>query len=129
MKNNNLIKFTTLAIILISSILGASAKQSKNIVYDAQQRNGVLVGQTLYKCEENTLEKFARYNYVYDKDNRIIENNISRWNKDTNTWEKSISVQYRYENNVISTKYYAWNNENMRYQLIPSLTNEITESL
>ncbi len=128
MKRSNIIKVLSLVIILAFSFLSASAKQSKNIVYDAVQKNGVLVGQTLYKCEDNTLEKFARYNYVYDKSNRIIENNISKWNKESKSWEKSISVQYRYENNVITTKYYAWNSNNMRYQLIPSMGDTIIEN-
>ncbi len=129
MKNSNLIKLFALTIVFIFSVLNVSAKQSKNIVYDAEQKNGVLVGQTLYKCENNNLEKFARYNYVYDNDNRILENNISRWNKETNNWEKSISVQYRYENNTISTKYYAWNKDNNRYQIIPSMSNQIKRNL
>lgn len=127
MKTNNIFRILTAMIIIVTSQFTAFAKQDISIVYNAVERNGVLVGQTLYKKEGESLAQMARYNYVYNQNNQIIENNISKWNNKTESWDKSISVQYRYDDQTISTKYYAWDNEKEEYIHIPKLNKEIKD--
>ena len=128
MNTRNVFRMLTVMIVLVATQFSAYAKQDNNIVYNALERNGVLVGQTIYKKEGSNLAQVARYNYVYDQNKRIVENNISRWNKEDQVWENSISVQYRYKGQNITTKYYAWDNETNTYQLIPRLSSTIKDS-
>lgn len=125
--NKNLLKKLALAsMLLVTSSLSVFSKQNNNtIIYDAIEQNGVLIGQTLYKCDDNKLEQFVKYNYIYDNNDRIIENNITKWNKERNSWEKSISVKYAYQNNTITKKYYIWNENSHRYKLLPNMSKTI----
>lgn len=127
MKKGNIIKISMLFILFIISSLNLSAKQSKDFVYDSIEKNGILIGQTIYKCNENLLERFVQYNYVFNDENRIIENNILKWNSESKKWEKGASIRYTYANNTITTKYYKWDSNKQDYILIPKMSSIIEE--
>ena len=128
MKMKYFYKLLILAVIILSSTFTASARNSaNNIVYNLEEENGVLVGQTLYKQEGKMLSQYIRYNYTYDKNNRIVESNILKWNNASNKWDKCLIVHYLYEGQEVSTRSYKWNKQYEKYELMPKFNTEFTD--
>ena len=69
----------TLKTLILSSLLlvcgmNASADNKNNLIYNSQEVNGVMVGQTVYKAEGSLLANYMKYNYKYDDQKRMTEN-------------------------------------------------------
>lgn len=121
-------KVLIVAVMLIGSIFTVSAKTSvNNIVYNIQEKNGMMVGQTLYKQEGKTLTQYLRYSYVYNNEHKIVENNIEKWDSQKQEWVNGLTTKYSYEGQNIVTKTYKWNNDKKAYQLMPSKTKEFKD--
>ena len=128
MKMKYFYKLLILAVIILSSTFTASARNSaNNIVYNLEEENGVLVRQTLYKQEGKMLSQYIRYNYTYDKNNRIVESNILKWNNASNKWDKCLTVRYLYDGQDVSTRSYKWNKQYEEYELMPKFNTEFTD--
>ncbi len=122
MRMKSFYRVLVLTILMTCTAFSAFAKQSvntNNIVYNFEERNGLLVGQTLYKQEGKALSHYIRYNYTYDQNNKIVENNIQMWNKDKKQWDKSLSVRYEYNGQNVSTQCYKWDANKNSYKLLP----------
>ena len=123
MEFKQIYKVLFIAVMLIGGIYTASAKTSaNNIVYNTQERNGLLVEQTLYKQEGKTLIHYLKYSYVYNNQNRIVENNIEKWDSENQKWTNGLTTKYSYEGQNVITKTYKWNTTKREYQLMPSKT-------
>ena len=117
----------TLKTLILSSLLfvcgmNVSADNKTNLVYNAQEVNGVMVGQTVYKAEGSTLANYMKYNYKYDDQNRMTENETLKWNRDKKTWENDICIHYTYQGKSITTTYYKWNQRKGEYILVREMT-------
>ena len=117
----------TLKTLILSSLLlvcgmNASADNKNNLVYNSQEVNGVMIGQTVYKAEGSMLANYMKYNYKYDDQQRMTENETLKWNSTKNAWENDVCIRYAYQGKSITTTYYKWNKRKGEYILVPEMT-------
>lgn len=123
MKKLILLKTLALSATLLFSIMNASARNyDGQLIYNSVEKNGVKVGQMVYKMDGSTLTNYIKYNYKYDEKKRMIESESMRWNNESKKWLKDIKVSYLYEGKTITTQYYKWNEKKQSYILNPDMT-------
>ena len=123
MKTMNLLK-TLLVVILVSfTTINASARSAENqLVYNAEEVNGVKVSETVYKTDGNTLTQFMKYNYKDDANQQMTENLSQKWDGASNSWVNNLKICYTYDNKGMTTEYYKWNAKKGTFILIPEMT-------
>ena len=81
MKTTGFLKTAVLsAVLLVSSITVCARNYDNNLIYNSEEENGMLVGQTVYKMEGSSLANYMKYNYKYDTNKRMIESQTMKWN-------------------------------------------------
>ena len=123
MKTTGFLKTAVLsAVLLVSSITVCARNYDNNLIYNSEEENGMLVGQTVYKKEGSSLANYMKYNYKYDTNKRMIESQTMKWNSYKNNWENDLLVRYTYEGKTVTTNYYKWNNRKQEFILAPEMT-------
>ena len=123
MKTSGFLKTAVLsAVLLVSSITVCARNYDNNLIYNSEEENGMLVGQTVYKMEGSSLANYMKYNYKYDTNKRMIESQTMKWNSYKNNWENDLLVRYTYESKTVTTNYYKWNNRKQEFILAPEMT-------
>ena len=123
MKTTGFLKTAVLsAVLLVSSITVRARNYDNNLIYNSEEENGMLVGQTVYKMEGSSLANYMKYNYKYDTNKRMIESQTMKWNSYKNNWENDLLVRYTYEGKTVTTNYYKWNNRKQEFILAPEMT-------
>lgn len=117
----------TLKTLILSSILAVcgmnvNAANSNNLVYNSKEVDGLMVGQTVYKTDGALLANYMKYNYKYDDQKRMIENEALKWNSEQNKWENDVCIRYTYQGKSLTTEYYKWNKKKGTYVIVPELT-------
>lgn len=129
MKTNVIIKKIALTIILFVSSFSVFANSNDgNLIYNSEVVNGIKIGETVYKTDGSSLINYMKYNYKYDANNRMIENESLKWDGLENAWTKNLCIKYIYEGKTITTNYYKWNKENKKYVLVPEMTVKMDNS-
>ena len=123
MKTMNLLK-TILVVVLVSfTSVNASARLTENqLIYNAEEVDGVKVSETVYKTDGNTLTQFMKYNYKYDANQQMTENLSQKWDGASNAWVNNLKICYTYDNKGVTTEYYKWNAKKNSFILIPEMT-------
>lgn len=122
MKTTGFLKTVALsAVLLVSSVAVSARNYDNNLIYNSEEENGMLIGQTVYKKEGSSLANYMKYNYKYDDNKRMIESQTMKWNSNKNNWENDLLVRYTYEGKTITTNYYKWNNRNNQSKSIATL--------
>ena len=123
MKTINLLK-TLLVVVLVSfTSVNASARLTENqLIYNAEEVDGVKVSETVYKTDGNTLTQFMKYNYKYDANQQMTENLSQKWDIVSNAWVNNLKICYTYDNKGVTTEYYKWNAKKKTFILIPEMT-------
>lgn len=123
MKTTGFLKTAVLsAVLLVNSITVCARNYDNNLIYNSEEENGMLVGQTVYKMEGSSLANYMKYNYKYDTNKRMIESQTMKWNSYKNNWENDLLVRYTYEGKTVTTNYYKWNNRKQEFILAPEMT-------
>ena len=123
MKALNLIKITLVAVIaFVANVTVFSANPDNNLIYNAEEVNGVKVSETVYKMDGNMLTNYMKYNYKYDDNQRMTENVSQKWNSMKNRWENDLCIRYTYSNKSTTTEYYKWNARKKDFILVPEMT-------
>lgn len=122
MKTKVSLKLMFLSALLFTCGLNVSADNKNNLIYNSEEVNGVMVGQTVYKTEGTTLANYMKYNYKYDDQNRMTESEALKWNANKNTWVNDLCIRYAYQGKSLTTTYYKWNNKKSEYVLVPEMT-------
>jgi len=123
MKTTGFLKTVALsAVLLVSSVAVSARNYDNNLIYNSEEENGMLIGQTVYKKEGSSLANYMKYNYKYDDNKRMIESQTMKWNSNKNNWENDLLVRYTYEGKTITTNYYKWNNRKQEFILAPEMT-------
>ena len=123
MKTKNLFKAFALIAILFVNIAAVSARNlDGNLIYNTEEKDGVMMGQTIYKMEGNTLLHYMKHNYQYDDQKRMTQSETQKWNNNKQRWENNLLVTYSYTGKTVTTNYYQWNNKKNEYILAPELT-------
>ena len=115
--------------LLLAYGLTASADGNNNLVYNSEEVNGVMVGQTVYKMEGSSLVNYMKYSYTYDEQQRMTENLSQRWNSTRQAWENDICLRYTYEGKTTTTEYYKWNAKKKQFVLVPEMTVTMDNSV
>lgn len=102
--------------------LSVSARNDNNLIYNSEQKDGLLIGQTVYKQDGESLSNYIKYNYAYDAQKRMIQNETMKWSNIKNSWENDLCIRYKYEGANVTTEYYKWNNKKAEYILVPEMT-------
>ena len=123
MKTTGFFKTAVLsALLLVISITVCARNYDNNLIYNSEEENGMLVGQTVYKMEGSSLANYIKYNYKYDTNKRMIERQTMKWNSYKNNLENDLLVRYTYEGKTVTTNYYKWNNRKQEFILAPEMT-------
>lgn len=122
MKTKVSLKTAIISALLLICGLNLSADNKSNLIYNSEEVNGVKVGQTIYKMENNALENYMKYNYKYDDQKRMTESEALKWNGAKSTWENDMCIRYSYQGKSIITTYYKWNKKQGDYVLVPEMT-------
>ena len=122
MKAKVFFKSCILSSLLLMGGTNLFANSENNLIYNSEEENGMMVGQTVYKTDGNLLSNYMKYNYKYDDQNRMTESEAMKWNSDLNKWEKDICIHYLYQGKSLTTEYYKWNKKKGKYVLVPEMT-------
>ena len=60
--------------------MAASAANKNNLIYNSEEKDGMMVGQTVYKMDSGTLANYMKYSYKYDDQKRMTESETMKWN-------------------------------------------------
>lgn len=108
--------------VFITNATISAAKLNNNLIYNAEEVNGVKVAETVYKMDNNMLTKYMKYNYKYDENNQMTENLSQKWNAEDNCWTNDLKIRYTYDSKSVTTEYYKWNGKKNEFMLIPEMT-------
>lgn len=123
MKAMNFIKtLLVITVVLFANVTVFARNLNNNLIYNAEEVNGVKVSETVYKMEGNLLTKYMKYNYKYDENNQITENIAQKWDAENNCWTNDLRISYTYDNKSVTTEYSKWNKKKGEFILIPSMT-------
>ena len=122
MKAKVSLKTVIVSALLLVCGLNASADNKSNLIYNSEEKDGVMVGQTVYKMDGGTLANYMKHSYKYDDQKRMTESETMKWNSGKNAWENDLRVCYAYQGKNLTTTYYKWNNKQKAYVLVPEMT-------
>lgn len=123
MKTKGLFKTVVLSAILLASSAAVSARSyDNNLIYNAEEENGVMVGQTVYKMDGGSLANYMKYSYKYDDNKRMTESATKKWNSNKSQWDNDLCIRYTYTGKTVTTNYYKWNNKKNDFVLVPEMT-------
>lgn len=122
MKTKVSLKTVIISALLLVCGLNVSADNKSNLIYNSEEVNGVMVGQTVYKMEGSALANYMKYNYTYDDQKRMTESEALKWNSNKNSWDNDMCIRYAYQGKSVTTTYYKWNKKQGEYVLVPEMT-------
>ncbi len=123
MKTKTFFKVFALVAILFMNVMAISARSyDGNLVSNKEEKDGMMVAQTVYKKDGSTLANYMKHSYAYDAQKRMTESITQRWNNNKQTWENNLLVTYTYTGKTVTTNYYQWNSKKKEYILAPELT-------
>lgn len=121
-KINFLKGMLVVAILFIANLTVFAGNPGDNLIYNAEEVNGVVVSETIFKMEGTMLTNYMKHNYKYDANNQRTEDEAQKWNSNKNRWENNLCIRYTYGNKSMTTEYYKWNSKKKEYILVPEMT-------
>ena len=67
------LKTVALSAVILFSAMAASAANKNNLIYNSEEKDGMMDGQTVYKIDSGTLANYMKYSYKYDDQKRMKE--------------------------------------------------------
>ena len=123
MKALNLMKIVIAVVIaFIANVTIYASTPDNNLIYNAEEVNGMKVAETVYKMNGNMLTNYMKYNYKYDENKQMTENLSQKWNSTKNRWDNDLCIRYTYDSKSITTEYYKWNAKKKTFVLVPEMT-------
>ena len=106
MKTKVFLKTVALSAVILFGDIAASTANKNNLIYNSEEKDGVMVGQTVYKMDGGTLANYMKHSYKYDDQKRMTESETMKWNSGKNAWENDLRVCYAYQGKTLTTTYY-----------------------
>lgn len=123
MKALNLMKIVIAVVIaFIANVTIYASTPDNNLIYNAEEVNGMKIAETVYKMDGNMLTNYMKYNYKYDENKQMTENLSQKWNSTKNRWDNDLCIRYTYDSKSITTEYYKWNAKKKTFVLVPEMT-------
>ena len=66
MKTKVFLKTVALSAVILFSAMAASAANKNNLIYNSEEKDGMMVGQTVYKMDSGTLANYICLLYTSD---------------------------------------------------------------
>ena len=114
--------FSTLFMIAVLFIANLPMNAQNNLIRNAEEKDGLIVTETVFRLEEGTLINYMKHNYKYDDNKQRIEDEAMKWNGVKEEWVKDLCIRYSYTEKSITTEYYKWNKKKKDYVLVPEMT-------
>ena len=119
---SDILQMLVVAILFIANLTVFAGNPGDNLIYNAEEVNGVVVSETIFKMEGTMLTNYMKHNYKYDANNQRTEDEAQKWNSNKNRWENNLCIRYTYGNKSMTTEYYKWNSKKKEYILVPEMT-------
>ena len=114
--------FSTILMIAVLFIANLPMNAQNNLIRNAEEKDGLIVTETVFRLEEGTLINYMKHNYKYDDNKQRIEDEAMKWNGVKEEWVKDLCIRYSYTEKSITTEYYKWNKKKKDYVLVPEMT-------
>jgi hypothetical protein len=114
--------FSTILLIAVLFIANLPMNAQSNLIRNSEEKDGLIVSETVFKLEEGTLVNYMKHNYKYDENKQRIEDEALKWNVVSEKWVKDLCLRYSYTEKSITTEYYKWNKKKKDYILVPEMT-------
>lgn len=114
--------FSTLLVVALLFIGNLNLQAQSNLIRNAEEVDGLIVSETVFKMESNTLTNYMKHLYKYDDNKQRIEDEVMKWNGVKEEWEKDRCMRYTYTEASVTTEYYTWNKKKKEYILVPEMT-------
>ena len=102
--------------------LSSYADGKTNLMYNDEEVDGQLVGQTVYREEGGLLTPHLRHAYTYDEQGRVAAIETQRWDQVGQQWQPEVLMQHSYEGRSVTTDYFRWDKRQAAYLYVPSMT-------
>lgn len=112
------------AILLVAMLfIGNATMNAQNgLIRNTEEKDGLIVSETIFRMEGEALIHHMKHNYKYDENKQKIEDEAMKWNSMKETWEKDLCIRYTYTEKSVTTEYYKWNKKKKDYIIIPDMT-------
>ena len=114
--------FSTILMIAVLFIANLPMNAQNNLIRNTEEKDGLIVTETIFRLEEGTLINYMKHNYKYDDNKQRIEDEAMKWNDVREEWTKDLCIRYSYTEKSITTEYYKWNKKKKDYILVPEMT-------
>ena len=114
--------FSTILMIAVLFIANLPMNAQNNLIRNTEEKDGLIVAETVFRLEEGTLINYMKHNYKYDDNKQRIEDEALKWNVVSEEWVKDLCIRYSYTEKSITTEYYKWNKKKKDYILVPEMT-------
>nr|WP_291580746.1 DUF3836 domain-containing protein [Bacteroides sp.] len=109
------------ATVILSAVMvmATSVASVSNFAYNSEINNGKVESQTVYEVQDQKyLQPHLKYNYTYDEQNRLIQKEVLKWNKQTLKYEKDRCLTITYAVDETAVEYASWNTGTNAYSTI-----------
>ena len=113
--------FSTILMIAVLFIANLPMNAQNNLIRNTEEKDGLIVTETIFRLEEGTLINYMKHNYKYDDNKQRIEDEAMKWNDVREEWTKDLCIRYSYTEKSITTEYYKWNKKKKDYVLVPEM--------
>ena len=113
---------SSLIFVAMMLIANVSINAQSNLIRNTEEKDGVIVTETVYKLEGNGLTNYMKHHYKYDENKQRIEDEALKWNGTRDEWEKDLCIRYIHTEKTTTTEYYKWNKKKKDYVLVPEMT-------
>jgi len=114
--------FNAIFIIAMLFIGNVTMNAQNGLIRNTEEVDGLIVSETIFKMEGESLTHYMKHNYKYDESKQKIEDEAMKWNSTKETWEKDLCIRYTYTEKSITTEYYKWNKKKKDYIIVPEMT-------
>jgi hypothetical protein len=114
--------FSALLVVAMLFIANVNIQAQNNLIRNTEEKDGVIVTETVYKLDGGTLTNYMKHNYKYDENKQRTEDEALKWNGVRDEWEKDLCIRYSYTEKTITTSYYKWNKKKKDYVIVPEMT-------
>ena len=114
--------FSTILMIAVLFIANLPMNAQNNLIRNTEEKDGLIVAETVFRLEEGTLINYMKHNYKYDDNKQRIEDEAMKWNDVREEWVKDLWIRFSYTEKSITTEYYKWNKKKKDYVFVPEMT-------
>jgi len=114
--------FNVLLVVAMLFIANLHINAQNNLIRNTEEKDGVIVSETVFKLEGGALSNYMKHNYKYDENKQKIEDETLKWDGVRDEWKKDLCIRYVYTDTTITTEYYKWDKKKKDYVIVPKMT-------